>query len=126
MAARQANRNKFQKYILTSCWVKMHNRAEHWISLGMIYWICRISERLVRAETENISEVTTMEADQDLVTFIEGSLAPGSSYIRDILKYQVIANNNNEHFSVVENIEILIAICTKDGTRVNFDKMCTL
>ena len=73
----------------------------------MIYWICRISERSVRAKTENISEVTTMEADQDLVAFIEGGLAPGSSYIRDILKYQVIANNNNEHFSVVENIEIL-------------------
>ena len=84
--ARQSNRDYFQKYILTSCWAKMHARAEHWISMGMITQICNIPDLTVLTTAEFNIE---MRADRDLIQFLNGSFKePGSlGYIGEILEY---------------------------------------
>jgi hypothetical protein len=81
---RQSNRDKFQKYILTSCWMKMHSRAEHWISLGMIMTICDISENSVCAAAE-VMKGTFVKNDQDLMDLLKVGLSNFS--IQDIMEY---------------------------------------
>lgn len=83
------NRDKFQRYILTSCWAKMYTRAEHWISIGMITSICNISEDSLSKEAkyEPLDSEDTfkfIQVDRDLTDFLVGGR---DSYIKAIMEY---------------------------------------
>ena len=77
---RTVNQDHFQKYILTSCWAKMSARAEHWISIGMINYICDMSEYVLITAAIDL-EGTPVSADRALRAFLQ------SGCIREILKY---------------------------------------
>jgi hypothetical protein len=112
-AARQANRDRFQKYILTSCWVKMHTRAEHWISIGIITSICNTSQFSVStaATAADFEEDNVVQVDQDLFTFLRGGLGPESRYIEDIMEYYVYhmrGRSSNPSSSNLESLQVLV------------------
>jgi hypothetical protein len=87
---RHSNRDKFQKYILTSCWVKMLNRAEHWISMGVITNICYMSDTSVSDAAKYLQVGTLIQVDRELTEFLKGGLDSSSSaYITDILGYDI-------------------------------------
>ena len=81
------NRDYFEKYILTSCWVKMHTRAEHWITLGVITSICNISEDSLITAVEAMDD-TTVQVDRCLTEYLNGSREPGG-YVGETLKYHI-------------------------------------
>jgi hypothetical protein len=76
------NRNKFQKYILTSCWAKMGTRAEHWISISMITYICNFPDRLL---ADTVTVALSM-ADHDIAVAADGALV---SFLKDGLKSKI-------------------------------------
>lgn len=111
--ARHSNQNKFQKYILTSCWTKMHSRAEHWITIGIITSLCNISEASLISAVGLLSH-TFVRPDRELTAFLKVSVEPGD-YIGEIMKYhfhrmegQFDNPESNNGFSVdpIVNVEI--------------------
>jgi len=111
--ARHVNQNKFQKYILTSCWTKMHSRAEHWISIGIITSLCNISEASLISAVE-LQGDTLVRLDRELTGFLKVSVEPGD-YIGEIMKYHIHCMKgqfdnpeSNNGFSVdpIVNVEI--------------------
>ena len=80
---RYSNRDKFHKYILTSCWKKMHTRAEHWISIGMITSICNIPEASVTVMAKGMEE--WVQVDRDLMEYLKGSEVP----VGEIMAYHI-------------------------------------
>lgn len=109
-AARQSNRDKFQKYILTSCFMKMHTRTEHWISIGIITSINSISEPSLIAAVEDMND-PFVRVDPDLTKYLKGGQ---DSYIAEIMQYHTRCmkgglDDNDDGFSVdpIVNVETL-------------------
>jgi hypothetical protein len=105
---RQSNRDKFQKYILTSCWAKMLSRAEHWISIEIITSICKMADEDVATAAD--LETVTMQVDRDLREIFKGCLGQ-DSYIAEIMEYDIYRMKKpHERFSVnsIANVETRI------------------
>lgn len=98
---RQSNRDKFQKYILTSCWPKMLSRAEHWISIEIITSICNITEENVTTAAD--FETVTIQVDRDLREFIKGGLGQ-NSYIPQIMEYDIYRKKKPDESFPVDSI----------------------
>ena len=116
--ARHSNRDKFQKYILTSCWRKMHSRAEHWISNGIIITLCDISEASLISAVEVLGD-SLVRPDRELMGFLKVSVEP-DGYIGDIMKYhihcmQFVNPESNNGFSVDPIVNVEIRNDERDG-----------
>jgi hypothetical protein len=108
---RQSNRNKFQKYILTSCWMKMHSRAGHWISVGMITSLCNIPDKSLTFAAEQMDGTLNMQIDRDLRSYLKGGLKSDSSgYIDRILEY-----DSHRWKGIKTDFSVDSIVETKDG-----------
>jgi hypothetical protein len=66
--------------------MKMHTRAEHWISIGIITSICNISDEFLVSAADSMKD-TDVQADRDLLEYLKGSLSLGS--LKDIMSYHI-------------------------------------
>jgi len=85
----KANSRHFVKYILTSCWPKMHRRVFGWSTITLIKQLSAINHDQIADALRSTSESLSVEPDPDLHNFL---VTGKDLYLMRLLDYHPVLN----------------------------------